>query len=457
MLWISPRGLSGVRIKYRTGGVWVSDTIPVNLYTHAPQIYAQNNDIYAFLGHDSQIRFGYQYHLSGQPWADYVPLTTLADGAIDGSASVRWDPPRDNNPNVIDAAFFDEDKLNDATTYLPQLYYMGVLPARPPAPGDTTPPTVSLTAPTAGVTVSGVVNATANAADDVGVAGVQFQVDGVNVGAEDKVAPYAASWDSTAVPNGSHTVSAIARDAAGNTSSPSSVVVSVSNAGAPRPSGLVAAYSFDAGAGTTLADVSGNGNSGVISGASWTAAGKYGGALSFNGSSSWVTVADASSLDLTNGMTLEAWVEPSALGGGWRAVVFKERPGGVVYSLYAHQGSAPVGQVYLGGEQNALGTAAAPVNMWTHLAVTFDGASLRLVCGRCSGADGGGGGLAGGLDGGVAAGRRLDLAGVVPGPDRRGADLQPRPHRLGDPNRHEHTGRLERCYPGSRPGTVAGP
>ena len=58
--------------------------------------------------------------------------------------------------------------------------------------------------------------------------------------------------------------------------------------------------------------------------------------------------------------------------------MFKERAGGVVYSLYAHQGSVPVGQVYLGGEQNALGTAAAPVNMWTHLAVTFDGASLRL-------------------------------------------------------------------------------
>ena len=57
-------------------------------------------------------------------------------------------------------------------------------------------------------------------------------------------------------------------------------------------SGLVAAYSFDAGSGSSAADASGNGNTGTLSGASWTTAGKYGGALSFNGSSNYVTVAD---------------------------------------------------------------------------------------------------------------------------------------------------------------------
>ena len=118
MLWISPRGSSGVRIRYRTtSGSWVLDTLPANLFTHAPQIYGQGNDIYAFLGHDNQIRLGYQYHLSGQPWAPYIPFTTTADGTLDGSASVRWDPPRDNNPNVIDAAFFDENKHDDANYF----------------------------------------------------------------------------------------------------------------------------------------------------------------------------------------------------------------------------------------------------------------------------------------------------------------------------------------------------
>ena len=78
-------------------------------------------------------------------------------------------------------------------------------------------------------------------------------------------------------------------------------------------------------------------------------------------------------------MTLEAWVRPSALGTSWRTVLFKERSGGVVYSLYANQYSGlPVGQVYIGGEQNATGIAQLALDTWTHVAVTFDGTSLRL-------------------------------------------------------------------------------
>src|SRR5271168_792732 len=54
-------------------------------------------------------------------------------------------------------------------------------------------------------------------------------------------------------------------------------------------SGLVAAFSFNEGSGTTVNDSSGNGNTGTISNATWTTAGKYGGALSFNGKTSRVT------------------------------------------------------------------------------------------------------------------------------------------------------------------------
>src|SRR6185369_5693692 len=69
---------------------------------------------------------------------------------------------------------------------------------------DTTPPTVSVTAPSNGATVSSSTSVTATASDNVGVAGVQFKLDGSNLGAEDTSSPYSISWDTTATLNGSH-------------------------------------------------------------------------------------------------------------------------------------------------------------------------------------------------------------------------------------------------------------
>ncbi|MCL5667137.1 MAG: DUF2341 domain-containing protein [Patescibacteria group bacterium] len=89
---------------------------------------------------------------------------------------------------------------------------------------ETVPPTVDLTAPAAGVTVVGMVNLAANASDNVGVAGVQFKVDGVNIGSEDTAVPYAVSWDSTSVANGSHTISVVVRDTSGNIATDSAAV-----------------------------------------------------------------------------------------------------------------------------------------------------------------------------------------------------------------------------------------
>ena len=94
---------------------------------------------------------------------------------------------------------------------------------------DTTKPTVSLTAPADGATVSGTVTISASASDNVGVVGVQFKVDGVNVGAEDTTAPYSIAWDSTTATNGAHTIKAVAKDAAGNTASTAGRSVTVSN------------------------------------------------------------------------------------------------------------------------------------------------------------------------------------------------------------------------------------
>ena len=89
------------------------------------------------------------------------------------------------------------------------------------------------------------------------------------------------------------------------------------------PSGLVAAYAFDEGSGTSVSDSSGNGNTGTVSGATWVSSGKFGKALSFNGSSALVSVPDAASLHFGSALTLEAWVNPSAVSSAWRDVIYK--------------------------------------------------------------------------------------------------------------------------------------
>ncbi len=118
---------------------------------------------------------------------------------------------------------------------------------------DTTPPSVSCTSPAAGAVVSGVVNTSANASDNVGVASVEFKVDGVAFGT-DSSAPYAATWDSRQAANGQHTLTAIARDGAGNTAS-ASITVNVSNSALQSPyqgqpfvvPGVIPAEDFDNG------------------------------------------------------------------------------------------------------------------------------------------------------------------------------------------------------------------
>ncbi len=156
-----------------------------------------------------------------------------------------------------------------------------------------------------------------------------------------------------------------------NNVSATPIAISVANGA----SGLVAAYGFEEGSGTTLNDLSGNGNTGTATGATWTT-GEFGNALSFNGSSSMVSINDAASLDLTSGMTLEAWVYPTSLSSTWSDVIFKS---GDVYFL---MGSTPTSQFPdVGGSftaNNSYGTAALAINTWSHLAGTYDGTTLKL-------------------------------------------------------------------------------
>jgi len=71
-------------------------------------------------------------------------------------------------------------------------------------------------------------------------------------------------------------------------------------------------------------------------------------------------------------------VRPTS-GSGWRSAILKETAGGLAWSLYtANNGSRPVGYSHIGSDVPVTGTAAVPLNTWTHLALTFDGAMLRL-------------------------------------------------------------------------------
>lgn len=97
-----------------------------------------------------------------------------------------------------------------------------------PPPPDTQAPTISVTSPASGSTVSGLVDITASASDNVGVTKVEFYVDGI-LFATDTTSPYLASWDTTTVSNGSHTLSAKAYDLAGNVGTSAAVTVTVNN------------------------------------------------------------------------------------------------------------------------------------------------------------------------------------------------------------------------------------
>lgn len=130
-------------------------------------------------------------------------------------------------PSLCDAQI---TRITKEMATLPGVSYPGsATPPPPPSSRDTVAPTVSLTAPAAGATVSGTVSVSANASDNVRVAGVQFKVDGKNIGGEDTASPYSTSLDTRTLANGRHTLTATARDATGNTVTTAGRSISVTN------------------------------------------------------------------------------------------------------------------------------------------------------------------------------------------------------------------------------------
>ena len=88
-------------------------------------------------------------------------------------------------------------------------------------------------------TVEGTIPVSANATDNVGVVGVRFLLDGQPLGQEDLTAPFSINWDTTTVPNGTHTLTAEARDSAGNVGTSPPVLVDVNNADTTPPTVVI--------------------------------------------------------------------------------------------------------------------------------------------------------------------------------------------------------------------------
>ena len=250
---------------------------------------------------------------------------------------------------------------------------------------DTTPPTVPSSLTTGMVSGTQITLSWPAWTDNVGVTGYQVErCQGVGC---TTFAFLATATTTSYLDTGlTYSYRIRARDAAGNLSGNSSIATATTDGGVPA-SGLVAAYGFNEGTGAISSDASGNSNTATLNTATWRTQGKFGNALSFNGTSK-VTVPDAPSLDLTTGMTLEAWVYPTVAGGGeWPTIMMKEAPPGLPYTFaYVLYGKvwSPTGPVRPGmrtfttAGQAVSGGSVLPANTWSHFAGTYDGTTLRV-------------------------------------------------------------------------------
>jgi hypothetical protein len=183
-----------------------------------------DTSLWAAMGTNSQI-------FSSDPFVDYPNRDLRLKQATQAGSST--DSPAGNTVDMFGVTRGADGVLDRGALE----FQSGVTP--PPPPPDTTPPTVSLSVPANGATVTGAsVTVSATASDNVGVSGVQFKLDGANLNSEDTSSPYSITWNSTTAANGSHTLTAIARDAAGNTTVSTSRTVTVSNTSTPKPADI---------------------------------------------------------------------------------------------------------------------------------------------------------------------------------------------------------------------------
>jgi len=148
--------------------------------------------------------------------------------------------------------------------------------------------------------------------------------------------------------------------------------------GCPADSTLRACFLFDEGTGTSIADGSGNGNTGTSS-AGWTT-GISGTAAVITSVSQTIVVPPSATLDFGGATTIEAWVNPSATASAATnnaTLVTKFDPtSGNGWALTDESGYPNVGSDT--GLFSVAAKTALPQGAWTHLAAVADGTDISL-------------------------------------------------------------------------------
>jgi chitinase len=152
------------------------------------------------------------------------------------------------NRVVVPLPFFDtftrfylqRNTGGSATAYFDNIMFTGFggAPVAPPRTPDTISPTVSIISPSKNAIISDVFHLSASATDNIGIAGVQFLVDGVKIGVEKQSTPFTVPFNTWYQTNGQHVISAIARDGSGNRDS-AEIIVTINNQGPPPNFDLV--------------------------------------------------------------------------------------------------------------------------------------------------------------------------------------------------------------------------
>ena len=149
-------------------------------------------------------------------------------------------------------------------------------------------------------------------------------------------------------------------------------------AGAPAPR---VALAFNEGSGDAAADSSGNGNTGVVlHGAAWTT-GVFGGGMRFDGVNADVQVPASDTTAIIAAFTFEAWVKPAVYA--WGDLWSRCPDNGVSTSYIINLALTNVGTLYTapvlaGTDYPLFTTVALPLDVWSHVALTYDGARLRI-------------------------------------------------------------------------------